>query len=111
MFRLCDFGDKKKRLCNCRIFKCCVCCVLGIGDLFSNLYFGVFMIVFLMINVFLVNFLERFDMGKNKNCLKYYYVFGSICMCIWECMVKRKVYLFVCIFYVFSLEGYKFVYN
>lgn len=35
----------------------------------------------------------------------------STCMCIWECMAKRKVYLLACIFYVSSLEGYKFVYN
>lgn len=84
MFRSCDPGDKKKRrsVCNCRIYKSCVRCVLGAGDLSSNSYFGVFMTAFLMINVLLVNLLERFDTGKNKNCLKYHYVvhacaFGS----------------------------------
>lgn len=61
-------------MCNCRISKSCVRCVLGAGDLSSNSYSGVFMTAFLMINVLLVNLLERFDTGKNKNCVKYHYV-------------------------------------
>lgn len=96
-------------MCNCRISKSCVRCVLGTGDLSSNSYSGVFMTAFLMINVLLVNLLERFDTGKNKKLFEV--SLCSTCMCIWECMAKRKVYLLACIFYVSSLEGYKFVYN
>lgn len=85
-------------MCNCRIYKFCVRCVLGVGDLFSNLYFGVFMIVFLMINVFLVNFLERFDMGKNKNCLKYYYV---VYVCVFGSVWLRGKFIYLRVYFMF----------
>lgn len=78
------------------------------GDLSSNSYSGVLMTAFWMINAFLVNPLERFDMGKNS--LKYRYVVHA---CAFESAWPREKFIYLRAYFISpcSLEGYKFVYN
>lgn len=65
------------------------------GDLSSNSYSGVLMTAFWMINTFLVNPLERFDMGKNS--LKYRYVVHA---CAFESAWPREKFIYLRAYFI-----------